>query len=228
MSRLFAFLILAAIKTVGRIFYRFDLDYIGQSNVQWSEVKLIAWLNHTSLFDIFLVSVLPYSFLWRASKHCITPIAAKTYHRPVVGFLFRHLTMRKSLVSQKRDDTWAAFLESIDSDTIVALFPEGRMKRKNGLDKNGKPLSVKGGIADVIAEMDTGLILFEYSGGMHHVQAPGQRIPKLFKTIRIRLETESIERFKERLHEGDHERFKTKVIDDLTARRDAVLSDIGT
>ena len=134
--------------------------------------------------------------------------------------------MRKAQVSQRRDDTWTAFLHSIDTDTIVALFPEGRMKRKNGLDKNGKPLSVKGGIADVLAEMEQGLILFKYSGGMHHIQAPGQRIPKLFKTIRIRLEAESIRAYKSRLHESDHERFKTKVIDDLTARRDAVLSDI--
>ena len=136
--------------------------------------------------------------------------------------------MSKSSVSQKRDDTWSQFLNSIHRDSIVALFPEGRMKRKNGLDKYGNQLSVKGGIADVLRRMEDGLMLIEYSGGMHHVQAPGQRFPRLFRTVRVRLEVQDIQAYKDHLHDSDHEVFKSKVILDLTARRNKTLPEIST
>ena len=175
--------------------FSFTVDYKDKPITDWSKIRLIAWVNHTSLFDIFLISVVPYRFLWIAAKDCLTPIAEKTYKRPFAGFVFRKLIMRKSSVSQKRDHTWSQFLDSIRSDSIVALFPEGRMKRKNGLDKYGNPLSVKGGRADVLNLMNDGLMLIKYSGGMQHVQAPG-RFPRLFRTIRIRLETQDIQDYK--------------------------------
>ena len=226
--RLFAFFILASVKTIGLLLFSFKVDYRDKPITDWSKIRLIAWINHTSLFDIFLISVVPYRFLWIAAKDCLTPIAEKTYKRPIVGFIFRNLTISKSSVSQKRDDTWSQFLDSIHSNSIVALFPEGRMKRKSGLDKYGNPLSVKGGIADVLSRMDDGLMLIEYSGGMHHIQAPGQRFPRLFRTVRVRLETQDIQTYKARLHDSDHEAFKSKVILDLTARRDKTLPEIST
>ena len=125
LRRILAFFILASIKTVGRLLFSFNVEHQGEQRVAWSEVRLIAWLNHTSLYDVFLISVIPYRTLWRASKDCLTPIAEKTYRRPVVGFIFRNLTMSKSSVSQKRDDTWSQFLGSITHASMVALFPEG-------------------------------------------------------------------------------------------------------
>ena len=226
--RLFAFFILASVKTIGRIFFTFSVDYKDKAITDWSQVRVIAWINHTSLFDIFLISVVPYRFLWMAAKDCLTPIAEKTYRRPIVGFIFRNLTMSKSSVSQKRDDTWSQFLDSIHCDSIVALFPEGRMKRQNGLDKYGNPLSVKGGIADVLSRIDNGVMLIEYSGGMHHIQAPGQRFPRLFRTIRIRLETQDIQAYKAHVHDQDHDIFTSKVISDLTMRRDEALNEMST
>jgi len=223
LRRLLAFFILASIKTVGRLLFSFEVEHQGERRVTWSEVRLIAWINHTSLYDVFLISVIPYGTLWRASKDCLTPIAEKTYRRPVVGFIFRNLTMSKTAVSQKRDDTWSQFLGSITQSSMVALFPEGRMKRKSGLDKHGRPLTVRGGIADVLSCMGNGQMLIQYSGGMHHIHAPGQRFPRLFKTVRVRLETVGIQEYKHSLEQADHEAFKTEVIRDLTARRDRTL-----
>lgn len=226
--RLFAFFILASVKTIGLLFFSFTVDYKDRPITDWSKIRVIAWMNHTSLFDIFLISVIPYRFLWIAAKDCLTPIAEKTYTRPIVGFIFRNLTINKSSVSQKRDDTWSRFLDSIHCDSIVALFPEGRMKRTDGLDKYGNPLSVRGGIADVLHRMDDGLMLIEYSGGMHHIQAPGERFPRLFRTVRVRLEIQDIKSYKAQLDDSDHKVFTSKVILDLTARRDKTLLEIST
>jgi len=227
LRRILAFFILASIKTVGQLVFSFKVDHQGDEPMCWSEVRVVAWLNHTSLFDVFLISVIPYATLWRAAKDCIIPIAEKTYRRPVVGFIFRNLTVSKSSVSQKRDDTWSQFLDSITATTMVAVFPEGRMKRKSGLDKHGRPLSVRGGIADILSRMDSGKMLIEYSGGLHHIHAPGQRFPRLFKQIRVRLEIVDIQQYKKALEQTEHEDFKTEVIRDLTQRRDRALLEIA-
>ena len=39
-------------------------------------------------------------------------------------------------------------------DVVVVLSPEGRMKRKNGLDKHGRPMTVRGGIGDILDRID--------------------------------------------------------------------------
>lgn len=216
--KIIVFLVLATIKFLGHLFYSFEIEP-KELIVDWSNIKLVAWINHTSLFDILLICIFPYRYLWESAEHCMTPIAEKTIKRPFVGLIFRNLTHQKSFVSQKRDDTWLDFLKSIDESSIVALFPEGRMKRKNGLDKNGNELSIKGGIADVLKKKKTGDMLIVYSGGMHHIQTPGDRFPKIFKTIKIRLEMANIEQYKNCLNQENHEIFKNEVIKDLTKRR---------
>ena len=227
LRRILAFFILASIKTVGQLLFSFKVDHQGDKPKCWSGIRVVAWINHTSLFDVFLISVIPYVTLWRAAKDCITPIAEKTYERPVVGFIFRNLTVSKSSVSQKRDATWSQFLDSITATTMVALFPEGRMKRKSGMDKHGRPLTVRGGIADVLSRMDNGQMLIKYSGGMHHIHAPGQRFPRLFQRIRVRLEVVEIPEYKRVLAQPDHEDFKSEVIRDLTRRRDRALLEMA-
>jgi hypothetical protein len=95
------------------------------------------------------------------------------------------------------------------------------MMRKNGLDKNGQPMTVRGGIADLLEVIPKGRMLMAYSGGMHHVQAPGERIPRLFKTLRMRLQLIDIARYRR-----DHRRrsggqnFKQAIVQDLESRRD--------
>lgn len=64
-------------------------------------------------------------------------------------------------------------------------MPEGRMKRPTGLDKHGQKMTVKRGVVDVLLSMKTGSMFFLYSGGLHHVQAPGQGLPHFSKRSQL-------------------------------------------
>lgn len=97
------------------------------------------------------------------------------------------------------------------------------MLRATGLDKNGEPMRVRTGIADVIRAAEHGSLLLVYSGGLHHVAAPHQRWPRLFKRIRVRLELVDIEEYRRRMAALAHDEaaFRTRVVQDLTRRRNA-------
>ncbi|MCB0386618.1 MAG: hypothetical protein KDD43_14595, partial [Bdellovibrionales bacterium] len=105
-----------------------------------------------------------------------------------------------------------------DRKSLMFIFPEGRMKRIDGLDKHGNPMSVKGGVADILAEIDDGKILIAYSGGLHHVQAPGQSVPKIFRRIRVAFEQLDVQDYKASLSAEDANDFRKKVIADLERR----------
>jgi hypothetical protein len=95
------------------------------------------------------------------------------------------------------------------------------MKHPNGLDGNGQPMTVRGGIADAIQALPDGRFLLAYSGGLHHVQAPGDRFPRLFKTLRMNFEVLDIAAYRaEMMARADGGSFKAAVIQDLEARRD--------
>ena len=109
---------------------------------------------------------------------------------------------------------------------MVIILPEGRMKRADGLDKKGNPMTVRGGIADILRAIPDGYMLVAYSGGLHHVQVPGQKFPNLFRTLRMRLEEIDIASYKEALGLGlDPAGFKHRVKRDLERRRDTYCSD---
>ena len=104
---------------------------------------------------------------------------------------------------------------------MVALLPEGRMKRANGLDSEGRPMTVRGGIADILETIGEGRLLLAYSGGLHHVQVPGQRFPRLWKTIRMNLELVDIGTYRrELMAQAGEAGFKRAVTADLDRRRD--------
>jgi len=97
------------------------------------------------------------------------------------------------------------------------------MKRATGLDSEGRTMSVRGGIADILDSVGEGRMLIAYSGGLHHVQVPGQRFPRLFQTIRMRLEVVEIGEYRRAMMErggGTPEGSKAAVIADLEHRRD--------
>ncbi|HEY0783950.1 MAG TPA: hypothetical protein VGE98_15945, partial [Thermoanaerobaculia bacterium] len=90
-----------------------------------------------------------------------------------------------------------------------------------GLDADGKPMTVRGGIADLIELIGEGRMLLGYSGGLHHVQVPGERFPRLFKTIRMRLEVVDIGRYRREMEEiGGPRGFRRAVVQDMERRRD--------
>jgi hypothetical protein len=216
------FFVLSALKGLSMIFYRHDLQWVGKvpEGDPWQGVRLVAFLNHTSLFEPVFTGSVPLRFLWRLARHGVVPAADKTTGRPLVGMIFKFVARNVIAITRERDHTWFEVLEKIDPDSMVVIAPEGRMMRANGLDAQGKPMTVRGGIADILQVIPSGPMVMAYSGGLHHVQFPGER-PKIFKTVRLRIERVEIAEYREEMMRvGGEEGFKRAVIADLERRRD--------
>jgi 1-acyl-sn-glycerol-3-phosphate acyltransferase len=183
---------------------------------------LTAILNHTSLFEWVFAAMPSNSFLRAVAYHGVVPVAEKTIRRPLVGRFFALIAAHVMPISRQRDHTWRTVLTKFDDDeSMLIILPEGRMMRRDGLDSEGRPLSVRGGIADALLAIPDGRMLLGYSGGLHHVQAPGDRFPRLFKTVRMNFEAFDIVDYRQRLlAEHGEDGFRGAVIADLTARRD--------
>lgn len=222
LRRIFSFSILLFLKLLVHLLYRFDSDWIPDTPARpWGRYRVLCLLNHTSLFEWLYVGVLPIRFIWYISGHAMVPIADITIRRPFVGTFYRLLVPHLLPITRQADHTWKSVVEFVREDLMVVILPEGRMKRLNGLDKHGRPMTVRGGIADILQCIDEGTMLIAYSGGLHHVQAPGQFLPKPFKTLRIRLEEVDIPAYKEQMGaDVDNQQFKVNVKLDLERRRD--------
>ena len=213
---------IGSVKLFSHLFYRLDVSWVEEtSDDAWNNLRVAAFLNHTSLYEVLFFAALPNRILWRFARKGVVPGADKTLARPVVGLFFRLLTRKMVSISRRRDHTWTEFLKVVSEDSMVVMAPEGRMKRPSGLDLQGNPMTVRGGIADVLDGVRTGNMLLAYSGGLHHVQVPGQTFPKLFQTIRIRLDIVDIADYVQSMGiDGDPAAYKVAVIQDLERRRD--------
>lgn len=218
------FLILSAMKALVSLFYRVEVEWIGDPpRDRWKHHRIVALLNHTSLYEPIFIIATPAVWMWRLARHGVVPIASKTADRAVVGRFFGLIAQNVISITRERDESWNEVLRQIDPDAMVALLPEGRMKRANGLDSQGKSMSVRGGIADILSSVGEGRMLLAYSGGLHHIQVPGQRFPRLFKRIRMNLEVLDIAAYREAMmarYPGEREGFKRAVVEDLEQRRD--------
>lgn len=200
------------------LFYRFEQQWLStEDKSQWSEVNLIIFLNHTSLFEPLFIRLAPFSFLWRMAKNLVVPGADITLDRPIVGKLYRTLIPGCIPITRQKDQSWDNFLNHVGNEKVNAILPEGRMKRRSGLDKTGQPMDVRGGVVDMLNRLDKGKILFVYSGGLHHIQAPGDKFPKLFKTIKVNMEIVDLVRYKQQFSDDECE-FKKQVINDINLR----------
>ena len=195
MKSLINYFILLCIKYFSRLFYHFEIGW-PQNKIKWGKVRLIVFLHHTSLYEFLYLGFLPNHFLRKLSKRMVAPAADKTLNRPLVGFFFKLFSPGMIPITRKRDDSWGNFLESIYDDSIILIAPEGRMKRKTGLDLDGKKMTVKPGVVDILAGLNNGQMVFAYSGGLHHVQVPDEGLPKLFKTLKMNLEAFDINEYK--------------------------------
>lgn len=212
------FLVLS-VRFLTRRLYTFEVLWVGpKPRRAWKDIRVFAFLNHTSLLEPLFLGTLPVSFLWDAARRTVVPGADITMNRPLVGTFYKYFSPRTVSITRERDDSWSGFLDEIQDDTMVALAPEGRMMRANGLDKHGKPMSVRGGIADILCQMKTGKMLLGYSGGLHHVNAPGEKRMRLFKTLKIRYEIVEIENYLAQFNEKDPRRLRKLVARDLEAR----------
>jgi hypothetical protein len=217
MRVLISFLILSVVKILAMSFYRFEVNWLGGAEPTFKKIRLIAFLNHTSLFEPLYIGVLPWAFLWRLARKMVAPGADKTLNRPIVGIFWRLFSPNMISISRKRDKTWTKFMEAIHKKSVIVIAPEGRMKRSNGLDLQGKPMSVRSGVADVLEQLNEGRMVIAYSGGLHHVQIPGQRFPNLFKTIKLNIELIEIPEYKKQFNtEGIQ--WKKEVVADFQRR----------
>ena len=225
MRSLIVFFLLLAIKVASRVFYRHEMAWVGEVPPRpWEGLRLVAFLNHTSLFELVYLGDAPLALLWAIARRGVLPAAQKTIDRPFVGLLYRLVARQVVPISRERDHTWSGLLGSIRPDGLVVIAPEGRMMRETGLDATGRQMTIRGGIADVLQALGSGGMLIAYSGGLHHVQAPG-RWPRAFKTVRLRLERVDIAAYVKDLGEGrDADGFKRAVKDDLQRRRDLYCS----
>lgn len=216
------FALLMSIKGLSAIFFRHRLEWVGNPpGDRWERIRLLAILNHTSLYEPIFLAVVPARVLWRLARHGVIPAALKTTARPLVGLLFKFVARRVIPITRERDQTWDRVLEEIDPDSMVVMAPEGRMMRANGLDASGQKMTVRGGIADVMEAIDHGRLFLAYSGGLHHVQVPGHW-PRPFKTVRVRAEVLEIEEYRAALLASGEppSELKRLVKADLERRRD--------
>lgn len=218
MKSLISFFVLLSLKGLSNIFYRFQIGW-PKEKIVWKDVRLIVFLNHTSLMEVLYIGFLPISFIRMLSRRMVLPVASKTLERPLVGFLFKIFSPGTVSITRKRDNSWQQLLESIYDDSIIVIAPEGRMKRRTGMDSFGKPMNVKPGVAEILAGLDKGTVIFAYSGGLHHVQVPGEGFPALFKTLKMDIEVYPISSYKNRFagEVGGHE-WRKVVIEDMQHR----------
>jgi hypothetical protein len=218
MRRLLAFLILAIIKTISWIFFKASYKWLTPlPKDHWKKIRIMVFLNHTSLYEPLFLQIIPFRYLWHLSGHFNIPGADITLRRPVVGRFWKLMIPNISSISRKKDLTWLNYLKSIKTDDVIMIAAEGRMKRPNGLDKFGKPMTVRGGVADIIDTLNEGAMVLCFSGGLHHIQAPGQLFPHLFKTINMNFSYHEIKKYKSEF-QGDPRKRKLKIVRDLQAR----------
>ena len=79
------FLLLLAIKAASRLLFRVRPEFVREVDDPWAGLRVVALLNHTSLFEPVLAAVAPNRLLWRIAAHGVVPVADKTLARPIVG-----------------------------------------------------------------------------------------------------------------------------------------------
>lgn len=219
LQRIANFFSLGSIKLFANVFYSVSNEWVNESEGNpWKGTKLIVFLHHTSLFEPLLLGAAPWSMIWQIAGRIIAPGASVTLERPVAGKLLKYVAPKMIPISRERDETWNNFLDAIEEHSVVIIAPEGRMKRPDGLDKHGNPMSVRGGIADILEVMPNGEMVFVFSGGLHHIQVPGQGLPKLFKPIKVRCERVNIQEYVQEMQQQQEASFKKAVIADMEAR----------
>ena len=216
------FLLLLTVKAAARLLCRVQLDWVRYSEDPWSNLRVLVLLNHTSLYEPVLLAAVPNRFLWQLAAHGVIPVADKTIARPIVGRFFKFIARHVVPVTRERDETWTELLSCVhDPKALIVIVPEGRMKRASGLDLDGNPLTIRGGISDILQAVPEGRLFMAYSGGLHHVHVPGDWFPRPFQRVWLGAEVVDIPTYREELRAAmGFGTFKGAVVEDLTRRRD--------
>ncbi|MFT5902964.1 MAG: hypothetical protein ACI9LA_002185, partial [Bacteroidia bacterium] len=87
--RITNFIVLAGLKVLARTFYSIENKWLhNHDDDPWENVKLIAFFNHTSLFEPLFDGAVPWRVLWQIAGRIVVPGAAVTLDRPIAGWLF--------------------------------------------------------------------------------------------------------------------------------------------
>ena len=214
--------LLLGLKGLRFSFYPTRIKWIQRpASDAWDDIRLIMILNHTSLFEFVYAGAIPFRFLVRMSQKLIFPVAMETLAHGFYGPILKTLAPYVVPLSRKRDRTWHDFLAQLYPDAILIAMPEGQMKRPNGLDKHGRPMTIKGGALEILQKFSGEKALLVYSGGLHHVLPPNRYLPRIFKRIAVALEAVDIDSYLTALAQNKSDlRLKEAVARDLEARRD--------
>lgn len=215
------YLLLLTLKFFSRLFYDCRTIWVHpEPPGPWDDLRVLVILNHTSLFEWLYAGAAPNHLLKRIAERALVPAADVTISRPLVGRFLKLLAPQFVSITREPDHTWEAVLDRVDSEQMVVILPEGRMMRANGLDKRGQRMTVRGGIADILRNVEGGRMLLAYSHGLHHIQIPGQRLPRLFKKITMSFELVDIAEYRDGVEKAaEGKSFKKAVIADLESRR---------
>jgi hypothetical protein len=226
------FLVLLGVKITSILFYRYRVFKQGSGEKlvadDFRNLRVLVFLHHTSLFEPLFIGIVPIRFLWGLAARGVFPAADITMNRPILGKFITLLSKEAVSITRKRDWTWDKFMAGCSPDAIIIILPEGRMMRKTGLDKYGQPMTVKGGVADVLDKVSSGKMMVATSGGLHHIQAPGEGFPRPFKTIKGLVEMMDIAEYKEMLRPwSDLAEFRRAVRDDLQRRMEQNVAELS-
>lgn len=217
MRAILSFIVLMGLKLTSHLFYKMKVKWISPIKNDWSKIRLVIFLHHTSLYEPIFMGAAPTGFIWRLARKMVAPAADKTLNRPIVGLCWKLMAPGLISITRKRDKSWFKFLELIKQRSVIVIAPEGRMKRSTGLDSTGKPMTVRSGVAEIINELDEGRIMIAYSGGLHHVQHPGEKFPRVFKNINLNLEVLDVHEYKGQFN-SDGIQFRKDIVADLENR----------
>ena len=79
MKSLLVFGLIVSVKILSRIFYRHEVRWYGTPPRRpFGGLRVVALLNHTSLFEVLFLGAAPFSLLWQMARHGVIPAAKKT------------------------------------------------------------------------------------------------------------------------------------------------------
>ena len=116
MRKYLVFLVLATARLISKAFWSREMTWIGGTppGDPWRGIRVLCFLNHTSLFEWLFIAMAPPRFLWRVACHGVVPAAEKTTSRPIVGQFFKLVGAHVVSISRERDHTWREVLAHID------------------------------------------------------------------------------------------------------------------
>ncbi len=84
MRSILVFLLLLAVRATSRLLFRLREDWMpAKPHEMADDTRIVAILNHTSLYEPLIAGYASTKLLWRFARHGVLPVAEKTMKRPI-------------------------------------------------------------------------------------------------------------------------------------------------